>query len=73
MSGFSLISDELINRLIRLIDHKCDCDTSLEKETGDYPPETNEKNFYGEPVWANNICEYCLVKIELKKEGFACK
>lgn len=45
----------------------CSCDTEVDKETGDYPPDSNLKNYYDEPVWRNEICLHCRIKTHLEK------
>lgn len=59
-----IITHEELNKLENLVSsiYFCHCDTSLEKETGDLPPDTNNKNWYGESVWANEICNICQLK-----------
>ncbi len=50
--------------LFDLVGNNCECDTSMEKETGDYPIAVAEKynkkpNRFGEYYWGDEQCQYC--------------
>jgi hypothetical protein len=42
---------------------RCDCDTDIDRETGELPPPDNAKNFLGDPVWANDVCDWCKARV----------
>jgi len=58
------------NKVVQLLDlaieaagNVCHCDTEIEKETGMGPSENNAKNSYGEPVWRDEVCVFCRIRM----------
>lgn len=61
--------EKIIELALEIIQNRCDCDTDMDKETGDLPSDMPNRilNFHGEAVWANDICDYCLLQQAIKE------
>ena len=55
--------EKLTECILLLVAHHCDCDTSIDKETGLEPPPGPDRqtNSWGEPVWGDR-CLYCCAR-----------
>lgn len=62
--------DDLVSTILTLVSARCDCDTSIEKETGADPSESAHphKNALGEYIWGDE-CEFCKARRLISRTG----
>jgi len=62
--------EDLVSTILTLVSARCDCDTSIEKETGMDPSESNHphKNALGEYIWGHE-CEFCKARRLVSRTG----